>query len=170
VLINEPESEPEPEPDPVQAMIDAVVIPEFREQGQGPVINCSPYTARISKRACITNLHIAVDTAISLLQGESIFQAPDSRVNRMVICGSCQCASPEIWALTKFAFQKSGNILVNRIDNYNEWGPDPEVSRIKKSKRDIKWRGVNADRLAAMRAERWRNAKIEKLEERINGE
>lgn len=82
----------------------------------------------------------------------TIFQLRTEQINRLIVCGHCSKSGidPE---LVEYLFYKGISKLIHRIDVYNEYGYDPEVSRIRTRARKKKWRDENQDYIVQKREE-----------------
>lgn len=127
------------------------------------MIHCSPYSCSMMASACRTNRATAEATLTSIIRGgETIFTSPEYAVNRMLVCGSCPKSSIDS-SLVKSVFRDGMERLVHRISAYNEWGPDPDRSRIKTFLRGKKWREENQDRIKEAGIRRRTNKRLEEL-------
>jgi len=127
------------------------------------MIECSPMSARLTPGACQINCRIAEETRQALESGEeTLFTLPDYRVNRMLVCSSCPRSTMRD-ASTSAIFRQGMAQLIDKIDSYNEWGPDPELSRLHSQERERKWREDNAELIRQRGQQRRLNDRIHRL-------
>ena len=83
----------------------------------------------------------------------TLLQLSTQQINRFIVCGNCSRSGidPEFIA-DKFAEAMAD--LVRRILIYNEYGHDPEVSRIRGRERKKQYRADNAETIRIEREER----------------
>ena len=91
-----------------------------------------------------------------ILSGEeTIYTLEEHVISRMLVCGWCESSNVDT-GRCKEAFRKSVDLLLAKIDSYDEYGADPEVARIRARERGKAWREANAEYVKARRAERYR--------------
>jgi hypothetical protein len=61
------------------------------------------------------------------------------------------------------AFRQSFSTLVDKIERYNEWGADPEVSKVKSFLKGKQWRSDNKEQVAYNGSKARVNKRIEEL-------
>ena len=84
--------------------------------------------------------------ALDLLQADhdTIWNIPEHYVNRMLVCGKCPKSDIDYQA-SKTVFRYSLDTLITKIDNFNPWGPDPELQQIART--EINKRGYETRKL-----------------------
>ena len=121
----------------------------------------------MTRRACEANQKLARTTSSAILGGEeTVFTLPEHAVNRMLTCGWCPSSNVSK-GRSKKAFRKSINLLIDKIERYDEWGADPERSRINTAIRSKIWRKDHADEIKEKSTSQTREKRIDKLKRRL---
>jgi hypothetical protein len=116
------------------------------------------------------------DYVQQILQGErviprtkrTIYQLPNQQVNRILVCGKC-AASGISPALVTRLLREGLDEMLHKIEVYQEYGYNPEVSRGKRLERGIKWREDNEEYVVEARAEKERNRRLNVLRGEMGG-
>ena len=93
-----------------------------------------------------------------LKDGNSIFQVTEQAVSRLLVCGKCPISTVDE-RKAKEAFRSSFTTLAEKIDRFDEWGPDREVNLQHKAE----YRKENRDRIHKAARDRRLEARIAKL-------
>jgi len=128
---------------------------------------CDSFACHMTVRACEANQKIAVETYHKLLEDDqSIFELEDVEVNRMLVCGDCPCSAIDSNEVKKI-FRSSLTTLLTKIENFEEYGFDPELSRQRRTEAGKVYRVRNRDRISAYSHNRRVDMRIEKLRAKI---
>ena len=86
-------------------------------------------------------------------------QLTDQEINRLLVCGPCPSSGIDPSLITRL-FREGIEALIHKVDVFNEFGFDPEVSHKRKLARQTRWRETNRDNIRDKRTN-------DRLEERI---
>lgn len=136
-------------------------------------IYCDKLTCSMSMRSCEANRALAHEAILLMTEAgfdtwgiwreeKTLLQLPTQQINRFLVCGPCPRSSIDP-AVVRKLFREGVQNVVHRIDVFNEYGFDKEVSQIRRREWKKKWREDNQDYIKADREERRRNKRIADL-------
>ena len=82
--------------------------------------------------------------------GYTAFEVTEQQANRLIVCGPCPESDIEG---SKASLRAAMMDLINKIEIYEEHGFDPDLSRIKRSKRSKAYRERHKDEILVRRRE-----------------
>jgi hypothetical protein len=123
----------------------------------------------MSIRTCEASQRLAKEAIQSILEdGQSLFLLDDISINRMIVCGKCPRSGIDP-KRAKMAFRSSISILAEKIDHYNEWGFNPEVTQKHRLNRERKYREGKKEEIKERTYDRKTSRRIEQLKKQIGG-
>ncbi len=99
---------------------------------------------------------------------QSIFLLDDISINRMIVCGKCPHSTVDP-KRAKEAFRSSISTLAEKIDHYDEWGFNPEITQEHKLERGRNYRKRKVEEIREQSQGQKTNKRIEQLRRQIGG-
>lgn len=125
---------------------------------------CSSFTCSMSVSTCKASQQLASNAIQSIEEGESIFLLDEISISRLLVCGKCPHSNIDSQR-AKEAFKSAFSALADKIDKYDEWGNNPDVTQHNKEERDKDYRQRNREEIKARTQERVRKQRIKQLRE-----
>jgi hypothetical protein len=90
---------------------------------------CDSFACSMPIRTCKASQRLANEAIRLILEDEqSIFLLDDISINRMIVCGKCPHSNVDPKRAKK-AFRVSVSTLAEKINRYDEWGFNPEMTQ-----------------------------------------
>jgi len=126
---------------------------------------CTSFACSMSIRTCEASQRLANEAIKSILEDEqSLFMLEDISISRMIVCGKCDRSSVD-YGLSKKAFRVSISALVEKINNYEEWGFNPEETQKRRIVASREYRNTNAEEIKRKTKDRRLDQRITKIKE-----
>ena len=90
---------------------------------------CDSFACSMPIRTCKASQRLANEAIRLILEDEqSIFLLDDISISRMIVCGKCSRSNVDPKRAKK-AFRVSVSTLAEKINRYDEWGFNPEMTQ-----------------------------------------
>lgn len=101
------------------------------------------------------------------MSGEkTLFELTDQQISRYTVCGECEVAGINHEDYLQ-VYQGSFHKLADKVASFDEWGPDPEVSRQKSKIAKENYREKHRDQISARHRETTIERRVKQLKEEL---
>ena len=126
---------------------------------------CNSFHCSMSEHSCWASQVLATSAVYAVLgDDEAVFDLTEQEISRMMICGTCPDSGVDK-VQAKVAFRKAITVIADWITEYDEWGNDPELSEIRKKKREREYRVTHAGEIKTREKRRRVDSRIKKLKQ-----
>lgn len=120
-------------------------------------------------RTCKASQQLANEAIQLILEDDqSIFLLDDMSISRMIVCGKCPISNVD-YQQSKKAFRSSISVLANKIDHYNEWGYNPELTQERRVEASKNYRKEHKEEIKTKMQNQRMDQRIKQLKEITNG-
>lgn len=120
-------------------------------------------------RTCKASQRLANEAIRLILEDEqSIFLLDDISINRMIVCGKCPHSNVDPKRAKK-AFRVSVSTLAEKINRYDEWGFNPEMTQEHRLETGRNYRKKKEGEITERSQKQRIDRRIEQLKRQIGG-